>query len=52
MIDDEEVWLKMLESRNRSSHIYDDRIAASIAENITNSFLSVLKKLADYFNEN
>lgn len=51
MIDDEEVWLKMLDSRNRTSHIYDDRVAAAIAENITESFMPVLKKLSDYFKE-
>lgn len=52
MIDDEEVWLKMLDSRNRTSHIYDDRVAAAIAENITGSFLPVLLKLSDYFRGN
>lgn len=52
MIDDEETWLNMLDSRNRTSHIYDDRIAAAIAENITVSFLPVLKKLSDYFKGN
>lgn len=52
MIDDEEVWLKMLDSRNRTSHIYDDKIAASIAENITGYFLPVLMKLSDYFKGN
>lgn len=49
MIDDEAVWLKMLTSRNSTSHIYDDRIAAAIAEDIAKSFLPVLKKLAAYF---
>lgn len=49
MIDDEKIWLKMLTSRNNTSHIYDDRIAAAIAKDITNSFLPVLKKLAAYF---
>lgn len=49
MIDDEQIWLKMLDSRNKTSHIYDDRIAAAIADDITESFLSVLKKLSAYF---
>ena len=51
-IDDEETWLKMLDSRNRTSHIYDDKVAAAIAENITASFLPVLKKLSDYYKGN
>lgn len=52
MIDDEEIWLDMLDSRNRTSHIYDDRIAFAIAEKIANSYLPVLEKLASYFNGN
>lgn len=52
MIDDEETWLKMLDSRNRTSHIYDDKVAAAIAENITGSFLPVLMKLSEYFKGN
>ena len=51
MIDDEAVWLKMLSSRNSSSHIYDDRVAAAIAKDIATSFLPVLKKLSDYYKE-
>lgn len=52
MIDNEEAWLKMLDSRNRTSHIYDDEVAAAIAKNITGSFLPVLKKLSQYFKGN
>lgn len=51
MIDDEAVWLKMLSSRNSSSHIYDDRVATAIAKDIATSFLPVLKKLSDYYKE-
>lgn len=51
MIDDEAVWLKMLSSRNSTSHIYDDRVAAAIAKDIATSFLPVLKKLSDYYKE-
>lgn len=52
MIHDESVWLDMLESRNRTSHIYDDRIAAKIARDISIRFLPVLEDLAEYFREN
>ena len=51
MIDDEAVWLKMLSSRNSTSHIYDDRVATAIAKDIATSFLPVLKKLSDYYKE-
>ena len=49
---DEALWLDMLESRNRTSHIYDDRIAAKIARDISTRFLPVLEDLAEYFREN
>ena len=52
MIDDEAVWLDMLDARSRTSHIYDDHLASVIAKNITDSYLPVLKKLSDYFKEN
>ena len=52
MIHDESIWLDMLESRNRTSHIYDDRIAAKIAKDISIRFLPVLEDLAEYFREN
>lgn len=52
MIHDESVWLDMLESRNRTSHIYDDRIAAKIAKDISTRFLPMLEDLAEYFREN
>ena len=52
MINDESVWLDMLESRNRTSHIYDDWIAAKIAKDISTRFLPVLEDLAEYFREN
>ena len=52
MIDNEKIWLDMLESRNRTSHIYDDKTAAKIASDITVRFLPELKKLAVYFQNN
>lgn len=52
MIHDESIWLDMLESRNRTSHIYDDRIAAKIAKDISTRFLPMLEDLAEYFREN
>ena len=51
MIDDEQIWLKMLDSRNSSSYIYDDRIAAAIAADIAQNYLPALEKLSVYFKE-
>lgn len=49
IIDDEKTWLAMLEARNSTSHIYDDRAAERIGNNISNSFVTTLSKLEDYF---
>lgn len=39
----------MLEARNSTSYIYDDRAAERIGNNIANSFVTTLSKLEDYF---
>ena len=46
LIDDEGVWLDMLNARNQTSHIYDDHTAAFIAAKIQNAYLPELQKLA------
>ena len=45
-IDDEGVWLDMLNTRNQTSHIYDDHTAAVIAAKNQNAYLPELQKLA------
>lgn len=52
MIDDEAVWLDMLNARSKTSHIYDDSIADDIAAKINGPYLPVLEKLSDYFKGN
>lgn len=49
IIQDETIWLSMLEARNRTSHIYDDTSAQRIAEDICFRFLFPLLSLAEYF---
>ena len=46
LIDDESVWLDMLNARNQTSHIYDDHTATVIAAKIQNAYLPELQKLA------
>ena len=46
LIDGESIWLDMLKARNTTPHIYDDHIAAVIADKIQNVYLSELQKLA------
>ena len=46
LIDHEEIWLEMLRARNSMSHIYDDMLAAQIADRIQHIFLPALLALA------
>ncbi len=45
LIDDDEVILDMLEDRNRSSHIYDEKEAEQIFERISVVYLHHLEKI-------
>ena len=51
MIDDEDVWLDMLDARSRTSQVYDDHITDTITEKITGTYLPVLEKLSRHFYE-
>ena len=43
LIDHEAIWLEMLRARNSMSHIYDDMLAAQIADRIQHTFLPALQ---------
>ena len=47
LIEDGQVWMDMIESRNISSHSYDEIIAEKILEKITQIFYSQLKEFAN-----
>ena len=49
LIDDQAVWLEMLRARNSMLHIYDDELAAKIAQRIDAVFLPVLQSLVQFF---
>lgn len=49
LIGDQAVWLEMLRTRNSMSHIYDDELAAKIAQRIDAVFLPVLQSLVRFF---
>jgi nucleotidyltransferase substrate binding protein (TIGR01987 family) len=51
LIDDGEIWMEMIESRNRSTHTYNDRTAAEIAAKIVTAYLPVLKRFGQRFLE-
>lgn len=44
IIDDEEAWLKMLEDRNEITHVYDERTADHIYEDLKDAYFFILKK--------
>jgi len=43
-IDDEKVWLSMLDDRNKTSHVYDEEEAARIFQNIRNTYNTVMQR--------
>lgn len=46
LIDDDKLWLDMLEARNSTSHIYDDRQAAAVMSGIRERYYKALQALA------
>ena len=46
LIDDPQVWLDMLNSRNITSHVYDDTQAAQVVEAIRDRYMGPLMALA------
>lgn len=49
IIDDEDIWNKILQSRNLTSHIYDEETAIIIANQIVNEFIVAFKKLETFY---
>lgn len=51
LIDNEQVWLSMLDARNTLSHVYKEEQAAAIAEKICPDFYNELATLKALFKE-
>jgi nucleotidyltransferase substrate binding protein (TIGR01987 family) len=51
IIEDGETWMKMLKSRNLTSHSYDEKIAKSIVLAIRDEYYSLFIKFDEKFNE-
>lgn len=45
IIEDGEIWIKMMLSRNELSHLYDEGASRDIYDNIKNSYIIEIKKL-------
>ncbi len=51
ILEDGDVWMSMVESRNLTSHTYNEVYADDIVERITNTFFSHFEKLKDRLDE-
>ena len=51
-LDDEKLWLDMLESRNLVTHDYDDELSDRIAQKISDRFCKQLQALCKFIAEN
>ena len=49
LIDDEGVWLDMLNARNQTSHIYDDHTAAVVMSGVQERYYKALRALASLY---
>ena len=47
LIDDEAGWLSLIESRNKTSHIYDESVADDVYQKISGQYLQLFADLAD-----
>lgn len=50
IIDDERLWINALNDRNLTSHVYDETTADDIFSHICESYILILKKLSNFFN--
>ena len=51
VIKDEQVWIQLLEDRNRTSHIYDEAAAEGIYKNIRNRYIIMFNEISHVLDE-
>lgn len=51
VITDAETWNRIIEARNITSHVYDEKTAQTVAYQIAREFLPVLQKLGAFYRE-
>lgn len=51
LIDDGEMWIKIMLSRNELSHIYDEQTSRKIYDNIKKEYIKEFKKLEEKFEQ-
>ena len=50
IIEDGEIWIKMMLSRNELSHLYDEEASREIYDNIKENYMKDIKKLVNRMN--
>jgi len=48
IIRNEDAWLQMLEDRNRTVHVYDEKFAREMCQRISEKYLPEFQKLDEY----
>lgn len=51
VITDADTWNRIIEARNITSHVYDEKTAQTVADQIAREFLPVLQKLGSFYRE-
>lgn len=51
LIEDESVWIHLLEDRNATSHIYNEKLANEIAKHIAEEYVQAIGKLVERLGE-
>ena len=51
LIDNDKIWINLLEDRNATSHLYSEQIANEIAHRIVTDYVEVIGKLIEKLDE-
>lgn len=47
VIEEEKVWIRLMEDRNATSHIYNEKLADEIADRIKHQYIQVIEKMVE-----
>lgn len=51
LIKDEDLWLDMLNDRNTTAHIYNEKLAIKICNNVKDKYIEVFERLSEAIDE-
>ena len=51
IISNDKIWIKLLEDRNSTSHMYSQQLADQVAKRIVNDYLQAIEELVDNLDE-